>query len=107
MHISKKLFKKKEKRCLESEGKIAQNLILRSRIWFQSAQDSLGVCLILISLFSRCKMYFYLEDDSIQVIEPKVENSGIPQGNNHIFQNIIILIDWRCKLTSKYQQGRI
>ncbi|XP_073255064.1 EF-hand domain-containing family member C2-like [Porites lutea] len=28
----------------------------------------------------RCKIYFYLEDDSIQVIEPKVENSGIPQG---------------------------
>jgi len=28
----------------------------------------------------RCKIYFYLEDDSIQVIEPKVQNSGIPQG---------------------------
>ncbi|XP_044180673.1 EF-hand domain-containing family member C2-like [Acropora millepora] len=28
----------------------------------------------------RCKIYFYLEDDSIQVIEPKVNNSGIPQG---------------------------
>lgn len=39
----------------------------------------------LINYFSilvriRCKIYFYLEDDSIQVIEPKVENSGIPQG---------------------------
>ena len=30
--------------------------------------------------YFRCKIYFYLEDDSIQVIEPKVENSGIPQG---------------------------
>lgn len=28
----------------------------------------------------KCKIYFYLEDDSLQVIEPKVENSGIPQG---------------------------
>ena len=28
----------------------------------------------------RCKIYFYLEDDSIQVIEPHVKNSGIPQG---------------------------
>jgi len=28
----------------------------------------------------KCKMYFYLEDDSIQVIEPHVKNSGIPQG---------------------------
>lgn len=28
----------------------------------------------------KCKIYFYLEDDSIQVIEPDVGNSGIPQG---------------------------
>jgi len=28
----------------------------------------------------KCKIYFYLEDDSIQVIESRVENSGIPQG---------------------------
>lgn len=28
----------------------------------------------------KCKIYFYLEDDTIQVIEKKVENSGIPQG---------------------------
>jgi len=28
----------------------------------------------------KCKIYFYLEDDSIQVIERRVENSGIPQG---------------------------
>lgn len=27
-----------------------------------------------------CKIYFYLEDDSIQVIEPQVKNAGIPQG---------------------------
>ena len=28
----------------------------------------------------NCKIYFYLEDDSIQVIEPRLKNSGIPQG---------------------------
>eukprot|EP00794_Sanderia_malayensis_P011387 gene11387-12573_t len=28
----------------------------------------------------KCKIYFYLEDDSIQVIEPKIDNIGIPQG---------------------------
>lgn len=28
----------------------------------------------------KCVVYFYLEDDSIQVIEQKMENSGIPQG---------------------------
>lgn len=28
----------------------------------------------------NCKVYFYLEDDSIQVIEPRSKNSGIPQG---------------------------
>ncbi|XP_018102145.1 EF-hand domain-containing family member C2 isoform X2 [Xenopus laevis] len=28
----------------------------------------------------QCKIYFYLEDDTIQVVEPEVKNSGIPQG---------------------------
>lgn len=28
----------------------------------------------------QCKVYFYLEDDSIQVIEPRLKNAGIPQG---------------------------
>lgn len=28
----------------------------------------------------HCKVYFYLEDDSIQVIEPRLKNSGLPQG---------------------------
>ena len=28
----------------------------------------------------KCIIYFYLEDDTIQVLEPKQENSGIPQG---------------------------
>ncbi|XP_065600088.1 EF-hand domain-containing family member C2 [Cyrtonyx montezumae] len=28
----------------------------------------------------RCKIYFYLEDDTIQVVEPQMKNSGIVQG---------------------------
>lgn len=28
----------------------------------------------------NCKIYFYLEDDSIQVVEPRIKNAGIPQG---------------------------
>uniref|UniRef100_A0A8C2GV47 EF-hand domain-containing family member C2 n=1 Tax=Cyprinus carpio TaxID=7962 RepID=A0A8C2GV47_CYPCA len=28
----------------------------------------------------KCKIYFYLEDDTIQVVEPELKNSGIPQG---------------------------
>ncbi|XP_078088008.1 EF-hand domain-containing family member C2 [Mustelus asterias] len=28
----------------------------------------------------KCKIYFYLEDDTIQVVEPEVKNSGITQG---------------------------
>ena len=27
-------------------------------------------------------LYYYLEDDTIMLIEPVVENSGIPQGEN-------------------------
>ena len=30
----------------------------------------------------KCKIYFYLEDDSIQVIEPRDKNSGLPQGKS-------------------------
>lgn len=28
----------------------------------------------------NCKIYFYLEDDSIQVIEPRQKNACVPQG---------------------------
>lgn len=28
----------------------------------------------------KCLVYFYLDDDTFHIIEPKVENSGIPQG---------------------------
>ncbi len=36
-----------------------------------------------------CKIYFYLEDDSIQVVEPRTKNSGVPQGKT---QNIIFIL---------------
>ncbi len=29
-----------------------------------------------------CKIYFYLEDDSIQVIEPRSKNTGVAQGEH-------------------------
>ncbi|XP_029314797.1 EF-hand domain-containing family member C2 [Cottoperca gobio] len=28
----------------------------------------------------KCKIFFYLEDDTMQVVEPECKNSGIPQG---------------------------
>lgn len=28
----------------------------------------------------KCVLYYYLEDDTIHISEPKVDNSGIPQG---------------------------
>jgi hypothetical protein len=28
----------------------------------------------------KCHIYYYLEDDSLQVVEPAVTNSGIAQG---------------------------
>ena len=30
-------------------------------------------------------IYYYLEDDSISVVEPHVENSGMPQGKGPYF----------------------
>ena len=32
----------------------------------------------------KCIILFYLEDDTIQVNEPQVENSGIPQGDDSV-----------------------
>ncbi len=28
----------------------------------------------------KCQILFYLEDDTVQVIEPRVKNSALPQG---------------------------
>ncbi|VDL98195.1 unnamed protein product [Schistocephalus solidus] len=49
----------------------------------------------------QCKVLFYLEDDGIQVIEPRIRNSGLPQGtlikrhriakpppNDHLFYTV-------------------
>lgn len=30
--------------------------------------------------YRKCVVYYYLEDDSVHIAEPKIENSGIPQG---------------------------
>lgn len=38
----------------------------------------------------NCKIYFYLEDDSIQVIEPRAKNSGVPQGNLRYLKKSLI-----------------
>ena len=38
----------------------------------------------------KVKVYFYLEDDSVQVNEPQIENSGIPQGKQAIFSFLIL-----------------
>ena len=32
----------------------------------------------------KCLIYFYLEDDSIQVVEPRIKNAGLPQGTKNI-----------------------
>lgn len=32
----------------------------------------------------KCHLLFYLEDDSIQILEPTFSNSGIPQGKNWV-----------------------
>ncbi|KAG8235664.1 hypothetical protein J437_LFUL016037 [Ladona fulva] len=47
--------------------------VLSFNAYFQEMKH--GSCQI-----RRCKIFFYLEDGSIQVIEPKERNSGIPQG---------------------------
>ena len=28
----------------------------------------------------HCIIYYYLEDDTLHIVEPRVENSGVPQG---------------------------
>ena len=32
----------------------------------------------------KCTILYYLEDDTVQVNEPRVENAGIPQGQRHV-----------------------
>lgn len=32
----------------------------------------------------KCDIYYFLEDDSLQVVEPAVPNSGIPQGSMYL-----------------------
>ena len=36
----------------------------------------------------RCTILYYLEDDSVQVMEPVEHNSGIPQGEDEGYRNV-------------------
>lgn len=36
-----------------------------------------------------CTIYFYLEDDTIQVNEPQEVNSGIPQGKDGLLAAVL------------------
>lgn len=61
---------------------IWQLLLLRPQIlcfeaFFQESLQEFHSCPFKVR---KVKIYFYLEDGTIKVIEPKVENSGIPQG---------------------------
>lgn len=38
----------------------------------------------------RCRIFFYLEDDTMQVVEPGHPNSGIPQGKLGTLQGLVI-----------------
>lgn len=38
----------------------------------------------------KCKLYFFLEDGTIKVVELKVDNSGIRQGIGLIFVFMVI-----------------
>ena len=46
----------------------------------------------------RCTILYFLEDDSVQVMEPVEHNSGIPQGEDDSdegYRNIVIeALDW-------------
>ena len=44
----------------------------------------------------KCKIYFYLEDDSIQVIEPRFKNAGVPQGQLPLAE----LLGWQDRMHS-------
>ena len=40
----------------------------------------------------ECKIYFFPEDDTIEVIEPRKENSGIPQGRFGTLEPCVLLL---------------
>ncbi|XP_072253820.1 EF-hand domain-containing family member C2 [Leuresthes tenuis] len=43
-------------------------------------QEAVPVAQVETYRIRKCKIFFYLEDDTIQVVEPEYKNSGIPQG---------------------------
>lgn len=43
--------------------------------------------------YRKCVIYFFLEDGSIKITEPRVENSGMPQGaflKRHVVQGVTL-----------------
>ena len=49
----------------------------------------------------RCKIYYFLEDGTMKVTEPKEDNSGMEQGYNFKILNIIFFYLGRTKLIKK------
>ena len=55
-------------------------------------QEAVPVAQVETYRIRKCKIYFYLEDDTIQVVEPEYKNSGIPQGVCDIAGNLLEMI---------------
>lgn len=80
--------------CKELPGWIAfDKQILTFDAYFQEAMWEVDKCPFQIR---KVKIYFYPEDGTIQVNEPRVDNSGMAQGNYKFFilkmkENIVFL----------------
>ena len=48
----------------------------------------------------RCKVLFYLEDDSLQVVEPRSDNSGLTQGPLSLLY--LLSVPLLCMAPNKY-----
>lgn len=55
-----------------------QDVVLCFLAYFQEAVHDSSVE---TKRIRKCEIYYYVLDDSIQIVEPKMENSGVPQGN--------------------------
>lgn len=49
--------------------------------WYGYFKEAVSECNLENYRVRRVIMYYYLEDDTMQVSEPRIDNSGIPQGN--------------------------
>lgn len=57
---------------------LKQDMVLCFLAYFQEAVHDSSVE---TKRIRKCEIYYYVVDDSIQIVEPKMENSGVPQGN--------------------------